>query len=394
MSQLHTPTTTASVAARLATPPSESSAWLGGMWATGLLARSNDPAVLDGQGRWAVSVDFEGHFTLARFANWTATDPADVPARGIPAPSWTGPLADQWHSSMSADTYRAGVASIKDDIARGNVYQVNLCRVMSAPLPSPPSANGSRHTPDVMALARVLARGNPAPYAGALSLPATATDRGVHIACASPELFLSKHGRTITSRPIKGTAKPDTHFLDKDFAENVMIVDLVRNDLSIVAEPGSVDVPEFLAAEAHPGLVHLVSGVTARLQPDTSWAQILRATFPPGSVTGAPKTAALDVIRHLEPTPRGPYCGAFGWIDADTGDGELAVAIRTFWIDDDPLPGQSHRNAHHWLKFGTGAGITWGSDPDLEWQETELKAQKLVGLASSPATGNTRRSSP
>ena len=173
-----------------------------------------------------------------------------------------------------------------------------------------------------------------------------------------------------------------------------MIVDLVRNDLSIVAEPGSVDVPEFLAAEAHPGLVHLVSGVTARLQPDTSWAQILRATFPPGSVTGAPKTAALDVIRHLEPTPRGPYCGAFGWIDADTGDGELAVAIRTFWIDDDPLPGQSHRNAHHWLKFGTGAGITWGSDPDLEWQETELKAQKLVGLASSPATGNTRRSSP
>ena len=380
-------------------PPSQRpqpSAWFRDIYATGLLEVSHDPAVLDGHGRWAVCQQFDGHLTLARFADWRTTHghesntPAGtdlgVPHETVPAQSWHPPQSEQWRSSMSAEDYRQGVRLIKEEIARGVVYQVNLCRVMSAPLNSMLSEGASPDdvapAPDIMALADVLARGNPAPYAGALRLPATTTRRGIHIACASPELFLARHGHTLHSRPIKGTAKPGTDFLDKDYAENVMIVDLVRNDLSVVAEPGSVVVPEFLAVEQHPGLLHLVSGVSARLRTDASWADILAAAFPPGSVSGAPKSSALRVIERLEPVPRGPYCGAFGWVDADTGEGELAVAIRTFWIDDHPLPGQPRDNTRYWLKFGTGAGITWGSDPELEWQETELKAAKLVALAS------------
>src|SRR5690606_22173055 len=107
--------------------------------------------------------------------------------------------------------------------------------------------------------------------------------------------------------------------------ENVMIVDLVRNDLGRVCEHGSVEVPALCAVEHHPGLVHLVSTVTGRLRAGVGWPELLGATFPPGSVTGAPKLAAMEVIRRLEPVPRGPYCGALGWVDADAGTGDLNV---------------------------------------------------------------------
>jgi len=113
-----------------------------------------------------------------------------------------------------------------------------------------------------------------------------------------------------------------------------------------------------------------VSYVEGALLPGTTWPQIAAATFPPGSVTGAPKISALRLIDELEPGSRSYYCGAFGWVDADTGEAELAVAIRTFWLDGDEV------------RFGTGAGITWGSDPDAEWRETELKAERLVKVAS------------
>ncbi len=116
--------------------------------------------------------------------------------------------------------------------------------------------------------------------------------------------------------------------------------------------------------------MHLVSTVTALLADGHGWSELLAATFPPGSVTGAPKSSALRIIGELEPAPRGPYCGAIGWVDADRGRGELAVGIRTFWVRDGEL------------RFGTGAGITWGSDPGREWAETELKAARLIGLAS------------
>ena len=159
----------------------------------------------------------------------------------------------------------------------------------------------------------------------------------------------------------------------KDEAENVMIVDLVRNDLGRVSRTGSVTVPDLLAVEEHPGLAHLVSTVSGELRAGVGWPELLDATFPPGSVTGAPKSSALRLIRELEPVPRGAYCGAFGWVDADARTADLAVAIRTFEIADGML------------RFGTGAGITWGSDAESEWLETELKADRLVGLASASA---------
>jgi para-aminobenzoate synthetase component 1 len=121
--------------------------------------------------------------------------------------------------------------------------------------------------------------------------------------------------------------------------------------------------------------VHLVSTVTGTLREDVGWSELLAATFPPGSVTGAPKLAAMDVIRRLEPVPRGPYCGAIGWVDADAREGDLNVAIRTFWFEE----GEVH--------LGTGGAVTWDSDPAGEWEETELKARRLLRVASAAMVG-------
>jgi para-aminobenzoate synthetase component 1 len=198
---------------------------------------------------------------------------------------------------------------------------------------------------------------------------------GVEVASASPERFLAREGDVVRSSPIKGTAATVDGFLTKDRAENVMIVDLVRNDLGMVCEWGSVKVPALMATEEHPGLFHLVSTVEGRLRPGLGWADAVAATFPPGSVTGAPKLAAVDSIRRLEPEPRGVYCGAVGWVDADRAVGDLNVAIRTFWIEDDEL------------NFGTGGGITFDSDPEGEWQETELKARRLLTVAAGARDG-------
>lgn len=118
-----------------------------------------------------------------------------------------------------------------------------------------------------------------------------------------------------------------------------MIVDLVRNDLGRICATGTVTVPALCAVEPHPGLVHLVSTVRGELRPDAGWPQLFAAVFPPGSVTGAPKSSALRVISELETAPRGPYCGAIGWVDADRRTAELAVGIRTFWIDRSPPGG-------------------------------------------------------
>jgi para-aminobenzoate synthetase component 1 len=190
------------------------------------------------------------------------------------------------------------------------------------------------------------------------------------VCSASPELFLSRADGVIAMRPIKGTGRTEADISPKDYAENVMIVDMARNDLGRIAETGTVDVPALCEVEQYPGLAHLVSTVRATLAKDVSWTEIFAATFPPASVSGAPKSSALRIINDLEPVARGPYCGAIGWVDADRGTAELAVAIRTFWLDGDQL------------RFGTGAGITWGSDPEGEWAETELKAELLLAAAS------------
>ncbi|CAL9587893.1 chorismate-binding protein [Streptomyces sp. enrichment culture] len=325
--------------------------------ATGLLDVTDDPSALDSTGFWAVCADFEGRLTCARFR--------DVREEAVPAPApdaWRGPAPDDWTSSLGHAAYTAGVRAIRDRIAAGEVYQANLCRVLSAPVPA---------DADVDRLTALLARGNPAPYAGTIRLPA----HGVEIATASPELFLRRHGRTVESGPIKGTGRTEADLLEKDYTENVMIVDLVRNDLGRVCATGTVSVPDLCAVEKHPGLVHLVSTVRGELRDGAGWPELLAAAFPPGSVTGAPKSSALRIIDALENGPRGPYCGGIGWVDADRGTAELAVGIRTFWIE-------RRADGGAVLRFGTGAGITWGSDPEGEWRETELKASRLLAVAS------------
>ncbi|MFC9164480.1 chorismate-binding protein [Streptomyces fungicidicus] len=324
--------------------------------ATGLLDVTDDPAALDSTGFWAVAADYEGRLTCARFR--------DVREQAVPAPApgaWRGPGAGDWTSSLDRGAYTAAVRRIRGHIAAGEVYQANLCRVLSAPVPS---------DADVDALTALLARGNPAPYAGTIRLPG----HGVEIATASPELFLRRDGRVVESGPIKGTGRTEADLLEKDYAENVMIVDLVRNDIGRVCATGTVTVPDLCAVEKHPGLVHLVSTVRGELRDGAGWPGLLGAAFPPGSVTGAPKSSALRIIDALETAPRGPYCGGLGWVDADRGTGVLAVGIRTFWID--------RTGGGAILRFGTGAGITWGSDPEGEWRETELKASRLLAVAS------------
>jgi para-aminobenzoate synthetase component 1 len=320
---------------------------------------SRDPGRLDRGGWWAVVVTFEGDCRFWRFRD---VRPAPL-AQACPAPAhpWRGPAASGWRSSLDRDAYVAGVREIRRRVREGDVYQVNLCRVLSAPLP--PDA-------DPWALATVLAAGNPAPYAGVIDLP-DADMPGIRLVSASPELFLARDGDLVTSSPIKGTGVTAADLQPKDEAENVMIVDLVRNDLQHVCRPGTVEVTALLTVEEHPGLVHLVSTVQGGLRAGIGWADLLAATAPPGSVSGAPKSSALRAIGELEPRPRGPYCGAVGWVDADRGTARLAVGIRSFWWEGGMLC------------FGTGAGITWGSDPDAEWAETELKAHRLIGLATT-----------
>ncbi|MEY2452958.1 MAG: para-aminobenzoate synthetase component [Acidimicrobiaceae bacterium] len=328
---------------------------LDGRLFTDVVDVTSDLAALDGHGLWAVVLPFDGPPVCARFAR---ARPA-VPWPGDP---WVGPALAAWSSSLDQGAFSGGVVAIRAAIAAGDVYQVNLTRRLSAPLP-----RGA----DVAALGAALADLNPAPYSAVVRVPS----HGIHVASASPELFLRRDGSVVTSSPIKGTASTPDGFTAKDRAENVMIVDLVRNDLGRVCEFGTVKVPALWSVESHPGLCHLVSTVSGRLRAGVGWAGVIAATFPPGSVTGAPKLAAIDHLRRLEPVPRDLYCGAVGWVDADRCLGELNVAIRTFWFDD----GMIH--------FGTGGAITWDSTPDGEWEETELKARRLVRVASGQPVG-------
>jgi para-aminobenzoate synthetase component 1 len=329
----------------------EDFAHVGGRLATDLLEIRHDLDGLDDEGFWVVAVSFEGEVTCARFG--------DVRTAALPAAAWAAAGDGGWTSSLDRDAYVAAAEEVRRLIADGIVYQVNVCRVLSTP---------SRAV-DLAGLAATLSREHPSQYPALICLPSV----GLQVCSASPELFLSRvqfDGRDVVeTRPIKGTGKTPADISPKDYAENVMIVDMARNDLGRIAVTGGVDVPALCEIEAYPGLVHLVSTVRATLAAGVSWAEIFAATFPPASVTGAPKSSALRVIRDLEPVARGPYCGAIGWVDADNRSAALAVGIRTFWLDGGEL------------RFGTGAGITWGSDPQAEWAETELKAELLLAAA-------------
>jgi para-aminobenzoate synthetase component 1 len=319
---------------------------MGGRFAHSLIEVSDDLSRLDDGNFWAVSISYEGQVRLARFAeDFALTFPFD-------SSNWNYGI-DQWESSLNEVEYCAYVEEIRKAIASGWVYQVNACRVLSA------TFSGV----ELASLFSKILQENPAPYASYLSLP------GIQIASASPELFLRRKGGELITSPIKGTQELALQgFGNKDQSENVMIVDLMRNDLGQICEPGSVEVADLLRSEDHPGLRHLVSDVVGTLKKDLSWAQILNSVLPAGSISGAPKSSALKIISKNEPVDRGPYCGILGWVKGDTA--ELSVAIRTFWNLKD---GQLH--------FGTGAGITWGSEPSAEWEETQLKARKLISIA-------------
>jgi para-aminobenzoate synthetase component 1 len=314
---------------------------MGGRLATDLVEVSDDPKCLDDGGFWAVSTTFENQFTAAKFAT--------VQAAPFPATSWI-PLKGTWESSLNMNQYIGYVESIRRSIEQGWVYQVNACRRLS-------------HADDGQSLRGLfteILKNNPAPWASYLEIS------GVMIASASPELFLSRDRNTVKTSPIKGTQPLNAEdFGAKDKAENVMIVDLMRNDLSRICKSGTVEVPRLLSSEEHPGLQHLVSDVKGELLDDISWSEIFEALSPPGSVSGAPKSSAVQVIAENE-IDRGPYCGVLGWVEGEKA--ELSVAIRTFWKD-------SHIN------FGTGAGITWSSDSAAEWEETQLKARRLISIA-------------
>ena len=319
--------------------------WMDGIHATGLIKVSKNPKVLDRGGFWVVLTTFEGEMKFAKFRR--------VRAAQFPPHDWI-PLEGHWKSTLSKSGYISYVEKVRSAIEKGGVYQVNACRQLFI--------RASHKRIKLSGLFSHLLRENPAPFASYLSIP------GLEVASASPERFLSRNGQQIKTSPIKGTIREDENsFGEKDKAENLMIVDLMRNDLSQVCEPGTVEVAQLFREEKHPGITHLVSDVEGTLKAGVKWSEILKATTPPGSVSGAPKSAALEIIEANE-SARGPYCGAIGWIYGDRA--ELAVGIRTFWSEEDSI-----------LRFGTGAGITWGSQSDAEWEETQLKARKLISIA-------------
>jgi para-aminobenzoate synthetase component 1 len=289
-------------------------------------------------------------------------DPSPVPRYGS-AVERQAPAA--FVSGTSHAAWLHGVEAVREAIGRGEIYQANLTRRLQAPFAGDP-----------WPLFRRLRTGDPALFAGYLDLgPSPATGAPRALLSASPEPFLSVDGeRNVSTDPIKGTrprgrSRDDDRALArellasrKDQAENVMIVDVLRNDLGRVCEPGSVRVPRLLRLERTAAVQHLVTTVTGRLAPGRDAFDLLAASFPGGSITGAPKIRAMEVIEGLEPVRRGPYCGAMAWLGPDGRLGS-SILIRTFVADGERLT------------LHVGGGITWRSDPQEEWDETVAKAR-------------------
>jgi aminodeoxychorismate synthase component I len=261
---------------------------------------------------------------------------------------------------MTREQYCAMVARAQEFIAAGDIYQVNLAHRFSAPWQG-----------EAFAFYEALRHYSPAPHAAYLAL------HGRTILSSSPELFLKISGRAIRTRPIKGTrprrGEPHADTLSaydlrtspKEAAELVMITDLERNDLGQVCEYGSVAVSELLKLERFEQVFHLVSTVEGQLRPEIDHTTALRACFPGGSITGAPKKRAREIIAELEPTPRGLYTGALGWFGFN-GESQFNIAIRTVVLEGE--------HAH----FHVGAGIVADSVPEKEWQETLDKAAGIL----------------
>ncbi len=271
--------------------------------------------------------------------------------------------------------YHSLVKTVRKHIREGDVYQVNITGPMSFIPPCGP-----------WPLFQALLRRQPVPYAAWL-------DAGpVRILSCSPELFFDRRGDCVMTRPMKGTvprgrnASEDTVFeqwLEKDEknrAENVMIVDLLRNDLSKCCEPGSVHTADLFRTERYETLIQMTTSVQGRLSPGAATQDIFAALFPCGSVTGAPKVRAMDIIHRCESEPRGAYCGAVGYMHRDRA--VFNVAIRTAEV----LPGEA--------RLGVGSGLVWDSVPEEEYEECLLKAGFLTGLNAPPGYGSSVASSP
>ena len=273
------------------------------------------------------------------------------------------------HSTFAPDEYRAAVARIRQDILAGEIFQANLSQRFDSPLASSP-----------FAVYRRLRGQNPAPFGAYLEL-----DRAA-VLSVSPERFLrfDPATRAVETRPIKGTrpraregARDESLARDlvasaKDRSENVMIVDLMRNDLSRECVHGSIRVPSLCALESHPTVHHLVSTVTGRLRPRADAVSLLEAAFPGGSITGAPKIRAMEIIAELEPVARGVYCGSIGYLGL-SGAMDTSIAIRT---------AVAHGGR---LYFSAGGGIVAESDPAEEYRETLHKARAFFRLLAKSA---------
>ncbi|CAN5874408.1 bifunctional anthranilate synthase component I family protein/class IV aminotransferase [soil metagenome] len=292
-----------------------------------------------------------------------------------PAPRAAGVMA--LDASVGQPAFTQAIAAIHEAIAAGETYQVNYTyRLHGRMFGSPVS------------LYRRLRERQPVAYGALMALPGT--DDTAHVLSCSPELFLRHEAGLLTARPMKGTAsrvqgaegdsETARHLsIDiKNRAENLMIVDLLRNDLGRLAQIGSVKVPELFSIEPYSTVFQMTSTVQARLKPDVGFPEVLRAAFPCGSITGAPKHHTMQLIAGLETTPRGLYCGAIGWMDAPVGDARigdfcLSVAIRTLTLG-------AVVDGTRAARLGIGAGIAMDSRADDEFEECRLKARFLTGL--------------
>jgi para-aminobenzoate synthetase component 1 len=347
---------------------------LGELAATGK-ADDGTPALAVGLYDWAVVVDHQ-----ARAAWLATTDRAPATRRDWPQlvalfSEPVPPAVPAWHvlagpvSNLPWPGYRAAFGQAQRYIDAGDCYQVNLTQRFAA------RVAGSR-----WGLYRALRSANPAPFGACLNLP------GMQVLSSSPERFIELRGDRVTTRPIKGTRPrgrdpaedrrlaAELAASGKDRAENLMIVDLLRNDLGKVCMTGTVEVPGLFEVESFANVHHLVSTVTGRLAPGHDALDILRATFPGGSITGAPKRRAMAIIDELEPHRRGVYCGAIGYLGFD-GAMDTNIAIRTLVSRGDEV------------SFGVGGGIVADSLAEAEYQECLDKAAPLLRLLTPQTDG-------
>ena len=302
-----------------------------------------------------------------RAAEMMARLAEEVDAPGV----MSSPAIGAWRSNFTQTAYEAAVGRVQDYILAGDIYQANISQCFTAEIPA---------DFDPWAFYRTLRAVNPAPF-GAYLRSGKAT-----IASSSPERFLQCRNGQVEARPIKGTARRDPDAVrdaavaeallssEKDRAENTMIVDLLRNDLSRVCQPGTVKVPMLCGLESYEGLHHLTSVVTGTLKPGFDVVDLIAASFPGGSITGAPKLRAMDIITEIEGVARGVYCGAIGYLGFDGGL-DLNIAIRTVTFE----PGRA--------RFSAGGGITLLSDPAAEYAETLVKANRIFAAFKAYAGG-------